>query len=84
MFRMMKTLIEILNKLIKPEGYNIGFNIGRSAGAGIDKHIHLHIVPRWNGDTNFMPVISGGKVISESLENMHSAVSRHIKRQKKA
>lgn len=49
--------IGILKKTIKPDGFNIGFNIGESAGAGIAQHIHKHIVPRWNGDTSFMPVI---------------------------
>lgn len=61
-----------LKKTHKPDGFNIGMNIGRVAGAGIDKHIHLHIVPRWNGDTNFMPVIGGAKVISESLEECYN------------
>jgi len=56
-----------LDKILKPEGYNIGINIGRAAGAGIDRHLHVHIVPRWNGDTNFMPVCAGTKVISQSL-----------------
>ncbi|MBL7962148.1 HIT domain-containing protein, partial [bacterium] len=56
-----------IEKAYHPHGYNIGMNIGRPAGAGIDAHCHLHIVPRWNGDTNFMPVIHGTKVLSEGL-----------------
>jgi ATP adenylyltransferase len=56
-----------LDKVMKPQGYNFGANIGRAAGAGVDDHIHFHIVPRWNGDTNFMPVLAGAKVISEDM-----------------
>ena len=56
-----------LDKVMKPQGYNIGANIGRAAGAGVDDHIHFHVVPRWNGDTNFMPVLTNTKVISEDM-----------------
>lgn len=57
----------VLSKVMKPHGFNIGANIGRVSGAGIEEHIHFHIVPRWNGDTNFMPVIGEVKVISQDL-----------------
>jgi len=56
-----------LTEVFKPEGFNIGANIGKTSGAGIDDHIHFHIVPRWNGDTNFMPVLGEVKVISQDL-----------------
>lgn len=56
-----------LDKVMKPQGYNFGANMGRAAGAGVDNHIHFHIVPRWNGDTNFMPVLGSTKVISEDM-----------------
>ncbi|MGE5364118.1 MAG: HIT family protein [Bacteroidota bacterium] len=56
-----------LDAAVKPQGYNIGANIGRVAGAGIDSHIHYHIVPRWSGDMNFMPVLGEVKVISQDL-----------------
>jgi ATP adenylyltransferase len=59
--------MKALDKLMHPQGYNFGANIGRAAGAGIDDHVHFHIVPRWNGDTNFMPVLSDTKVISEDM-----------------
>ena len=60
-------VIEILKNNMMPSGFNVGFNIGESAGAGIAEHIHQHIVPRWNGDTNFMPVLSHTKVMVEGL-----------------
>ncbi len=58
-----------LGQAFHPEGYNLGMNLGRVAGAGIADHLHLHIVPRWNGDTNFMPVLADVKVLPDSLEN---------------
>jgi ATP adenylyltransferase len=67
LWRLAKSVIRRLNKVVRPHGYNVGFNIGHTAGAGFVGHAHLHIVPRWNGDTNFMPVLGGTKVISESL-----------------
>lgn len=56
-----------LDAVVKPQGYNVGANIGRVAGAGIDSHIHYHVVPRWSGDMNFMPVLGEVKVISQDL-----------------
>lgn len=59
--------VKALNYISKPHGFNIGANIGKAAGAGIDQHIHFHVLPRWTGDTNFMPAIGNVKVISQDL-----------------
>jgi ATP adenylyltransferase len=65
--RAVKRTISVLKAVMAPEGFNIGANAGRVAGAGIPDHIHLHVVPRWNGDTNFMPVLADVKVVNEHL-----------------
>ena len=59
--------IDALRAEYAPHGFNLGWNLGRTAGAGIEDHVHLHVVPRWNGDTNFMPVLADVKVIPEHL-----------------
>lgn len=66
-FEMMGDAYKTLKEVLHPEGFNMGLNLGRVAGAGIHEHIHFHIVPRWNGDTNFMPVLGAVKVISQDL-----------------
>lgn len=61
----------ILDKKLKPDGYNIGMNIGKAAGAGFAGHLHMHIVPRWVGDTNFMPITADTKIVSDSLDAVY-------------
>ncbi len=72
-------LVGLLNDLMKPEGYNIGLNLGRVAGAGLPGHLHWHLVPRWNGDTNFMPVLGDVKVISQSLDSFWELLVKNWK-----
>jgi ATP adenylyltransferase len=67
---------ELLSKTLHPDGFNIGINVGRAAGAGVKGHIHIHIVPRWVGDSNFMPVSASTKVISESLSALYGRLSK--------
>jgi ATP adenylyltransferase len=71
-FEKLQLAEKALQKVLNPHGFNIGANIGRVAGAGIENHIHFHIVPRWNGDSNFMPVIGDVKVISQDLSETKS------------
>jgi ATP adenylyltransferase len=61
----------LLDRALRPQGYNIGINISQSAGAGIVGHLHIHIVPRWRGDTNFMPTVFNAKVILQSLDELY-------------
>jgi ATP adenylyltransferase len=75
LMRALKRTITVLKTALKPEGFNIGANIGRVAGAGMPDHIHLHVVPRWNGDTNFMPVLGEVKVVNEHLSQTAAKLS---------
>lgn len=70
LFKSLNRAKDLLKKALKAQGYNIGINLTRTAGAGICGHLHLHVVPRWAGDTNFMPVVAGTKIISESLKEL--------------
>lgn len=72
---LLKLCLKVLKKKYNPHGFNTGMNLGQSAGAGVAKHYHLHIIPRWVGDSNFMPLISKTKVVIEDLEITYSRLS---------
>lgn len=67
--RAIQEAVRVMERTIRPQGWNIGLNLGKAAGAGIDQHLHWHVVPRWVGDTNFFPVLGEAKVISESIQD---------------
>jgi ATP adenylyltransferase len=67
LWKLVRRCTNALTQLMKPDGFNIGINLGKVAGAGIVEHLHIHVVPRWSGDTNFMPVIAGTGVVPEAL-----------------
>jgi ATP adenylyltransferase len=71
-------MLASLDRLIHPDGYNIGLNLGRVAGAGLPGHLHWHVVPRWHGDTNFMPVLAETKVISQSLDCLYDLLKKDL------
>jgi ATP adenylyltransferase len=71
MFRLVQKSLAALRRALKPQGFNVGANLGRVAGAGVAGHVHVHIVPRWQGDVNFMPLLAETKVISEHLSETY-------------
>ncbi len=73
-----KKLIKIMTKMYHPDGFNIGANIGRAAGAGFPGHIHFHVLPRWNGDTSFISTLADVKVISESIKDSYSKIKEEL------
>jgi ATP adenylyltransferase len=72
-------LVEVVRAIMKPDGFNIGLNLGRVAGAGLPGHLHWHLVPRWNGDTNFMPVLADTRVINQSLDDFYARLVEKLK-----
>lgn len=83
LFKSLNTAKMIIDKTLKPDGYNMGINISAHAGAGIPKHVHIHVVPRWKGDTNFMPVVHNTKIISQSLEELKNILKSEYARSKR-
>jgi ATP adenylyltransferase len=75
----LRRMVDALDTLMKPDGYNIGLNLGHAAGAGLPGHLHWHVVPRWHGDTNFMPVLADVKVIVQSLETLYDLLTERIR-----
>ena len=75
--------MKALSKVSGPQGFNFGANLGRAAGAGIDKHVHFHIVPRWSGDTNFMPVLADVKLISDEMRKTWKELKRALEVKRK-
>jgi ATP adenylyltransferase len=74
MMTLAQRAIAILENVYEPQGFNVGFNQGRVAGAGVEHHIHMHVVPRWGGDTNFMPVLADTRVMPQSLAQSYAAL----------
>lgn len=83
LFKTVNLSKKLLDTVLKPEGYNLGINISKSAGAGIPGHLHIHIVPRWQGDTNFMPVLFNTKIISQSLGQLHKLLKKAYEKSNK-
>jgi ATP adenylyltransferase len=81
LMKLLRRCQSALTEVLKPNGFNIGINLGRAAGAGIEEHLHIHIVPRWLGDTNFMPVLGGTSVIPEALADIAAKLRAALARQ---
>lgn len=78
MMSLVKIMVSAVREAMNPQGFNIGCNIGAVSGAGVADHVHIHIVPRWNGDTNFMPVLSDVHIISEHIEKTRDKIMRNL------
>ncbi len=70
LMRLTRRCVDALRRVMRPDGFNVGMNLGKVAGAGILEHLHVHVVPRWQGDTNFMPVLAGTTVVPQALSEL--------------
>ena len=80
LFKMVQKSMKILKEVMTPEGFNVGLNLGRVAGAGVEEHMHFHIVPRWNGDTNFMTVFGDVRVIPEHIKQTYQKLKPYFEK----
>jgi len=78
-FDLVEASIRSLKEAMHPDGFNIGANLGKAAGAGIEDHFHVHVIPRWEGDTNFMPVLADTKVMPEHLETTFAKIRDRLR-----
>ena len=78
MMRVTQHSVDVLQHAYRPDGFNIGLNLGKAAGAGVPDHLHTHVVPRWNGDTNFMPITAETKVLPESLAQTYARLKPYF------
>jgi len=79
LWKLVRRCIHALKAVMKPDGFNVGINLGKAGGAGIEDHLHVHIVPRWNGDTNFMSVIGDVRIIPEGLLETYDLLAKELK-----
>ncbi len=75
-----KLAMKLLERISHPDGFNVGMNIGRSSGAGIAGHVHVHVVPRWHGDTNFFPVLADTKIISQDMRSTYRKLKEALRK----
>jgi len=80
LWKLTRRCVNALTNVMKPDGFNIGINLGKVAGAGILEHLHIHVVPRWNGDTNFMPVIASATVLPQALRELAAKLRAELAR----
>ncbi len=80
MIRLTQESVDLLKRACNPDGFNVGMNLGQYSGAGIQDHVHIHVVPRWNNDTNFVPVIADVRVIPQALDDTYVQLREELRR----